>query len=336
MLVTAEITVSDQRTLTINPGTYVEFQGHYKFNVQGQLLAVGTEQDSIVFTVADTTGFSNPEVADGGWHGLRFIETPAGNDSSLVKYCRIEYGKALGEGFDKTGGGICVYNFDKLHISHCLIQHNMVYGEAAVGGGIEIWYHSDPVIDNNTIANNCSVSPGDNLVEGSLSGGIDIYDSCNPIIRNNIITLNRAIGPISRAGGIYIGTNCDPLIEGNYITKNTAEIQSGGIRIHMESNPILINNVISENTVLSYSDIMGGPGGAGVWMAWNCNPVLINNLIAGNNAAQSAGGGLSINNSSNPTFINNTIVDNNAANGGGIFFAEDSDPNLTNNIIWDN
>ncbi|MCP4708748.1 MAG: hypothetical protein GY869_08995, partial [Planctomycetes bacterium] len=57
VLVTAEITVPDQRTLTINPGTYVEFQGHYKFNVQGQLLAVGTEQDSIVFTVADTTGF---------------------------------------------------------------------------------------------------------------------------------------------------------------------------------------------------------------------------------------------------------------------------------------
>ncbi|MCP4708212.1 MAG: PKD domain-containing protein, partial [Planctomycetes bacterium] len=34
--------------------------------------------------------------------------------------------------------------------------------------------------------------------------------------------------------------------------------------------------------------------------------------------------------------INNTIVDNNAENGGGMYFSEDSDPTLTNNIIWDN
>ncbi|MCP4709828.1 MAG: hypothetical protein GY869_14490, partial [Planctomycetes bacterium] len=204
VLVEAAITIPDGETLTIEPGTYVEFQGHYKLNVQGRLLAVGTEQDSIVFTVADTTGFTNPEVDDGGWHSLRFISTPANNDSSLVKYCRIEYGKAHGEGFDKTGGGILVSNFDKLHISHCLIQHNMAYGDTATGGGIEIWLGSDPVIDNNTIANNSCVSPID-AIEGCYGGGIDIFNSSDPIIRNNIITLNRAIGPISRAGGIYIG-----------------------------------------------------------------------------------------------------------------------------------
>ena len=58
-LIEGEITIPDGETLAIDPGVLVEFQGHYKFNVQGRILAEGTEQDSIFFTIADTTGFSN-------------------------------------------------------------------------------------------------------------------------------------------------------------------------------------------------------------------------------------------------------------------------------------
>ena len=58
--VTGELTINNGITLSINPGVFVEFQGHYKMNVQGRVLAIGTPSDLILFTINDTTGFSNP------------------------------------------------------------------------------------------------------------------------------------------------------------------------------------------------------------------------------------------------------------------------------------
>ena len=55
--INGEITIPNDSTLTIEPGVEVIFTGHYKFNVQGRLLAIGTETDTIVFTINDTTGF---------------------------------------------------------------------------------------------------------------------------------------------------------------------------------------------------------------------------------------------------------------------------------------
>ncbi|MCK4696179.1 MAG: hypothetical protein KAT74_10470, partial [Candidatus Cloacimonetes bacterium] len=93
-LIQGEITIPDNETLTIDPGVLVEFQDYYKLNVQGQILAIGTESDSIYFTIDDTTGFSDFTTMDGGWHGIRFNETSAENDSSKIMYCNIQYCKA--------------------------------------------------------------------------------------------------------------------------------------------------------------------------------------------------------------------------------------------------
>lgn len=90
-----EITIPDGLTLTIEPGVMVEFQGHYKLNVQGRLFAIGTENDTIVFTINDTTGFHDPNIPDGGWAGIRFINVFSMIDSSSIIYCKIEYGKAF-------------------------------------------------------------------------------------------------------------------------------------------------------------------------------------------------------------------------------------------------
>ena len=48
--VTGDVSVGG--ILTIAPGTYVEFQGHYRLNVNG-LQAIGTPSDSIIFTIND-------------------------------------------------------------------------------------------------------------------------------------------------------------------------------------------------------------------------------------------------------------------------------------------
>ena len=74
-IVGQDITIARDHTLTIVPGVIVKFTGHYKLDVRGTLLAVGTETDTIVFTVENNTGFNDHNVLDGGWNGIRFIET---------------------------------------------------------------------------------------------------------------------------------------------------------------------------------------------------------------------------------------------------------------------
>ena len=49
-IIKGEINIPDGETLTIEPGVEVIFEGHYKFNVQGRLLAIGTVKDTITFS----------------------------------------------------------------------------------------------------------------------------------------------------------------------------------------------------------------------------------------------------------------------------------------------
>ena len=66
------VTVDRYSTLTITPGTYVEFQGFYHLMVSGKLNAIGSETEPITFTIDDSTGFYNLSQPDGAWHGIRF------------------------------------------------------------------------------------------------------------------------------------------------------------------------------------------------------------------------------------------------------------------------
>ena len=82
-------------------------------------MAIGTETDTITFTINDTTGFSNLNIPDGGWHGIRFSWTPLTNDSSKIVYSKLQYGKAIGSLPDNIGGAISADHFDKIVISNC-------------------------------------------------------------------------------------------------------------------------------------------------------------------------------------------------------------------------
>src|SRR5512138_615176 len=48
--VVGELRVASGETLLIEPGTEVRFRGRFHFFVNGVLKAVGTEQDSVIFT----------------------------------------------------------------------------------------------------------------------------------------------------------------------------------------------------------------------------------------------------------------------------------------------
>ena len=115
--VTGDIYVPNGQILTIEAGVEVNFQGHYKFNVNGKLEVNGTENEMVVFTTDDETT---------GWGGIRFDTV---NEISIFNYCKIEYGKAIGNYPDMHGGAVMLKESDA-EFYHCIFNNNQ-----AIGGG---------------------------------------------------------------------------------------------------------------------------------------------------------------------------------------------------------
>ncbi|MCK4694239.1 MAG: S8 family serine peptidase, partial [Candidatus Cloacimonetes bacterium] len=201
--VVGDIFVDDAVTLTINPGVYVEFQGYYKIDVQGTLIAEGTNPENITFTIADTTGFSNFETTDGSWNGITFDETPETNDASILNYCTINYCKSLSYTLRHAGAALYFNNYSDVIISNCIIEFHLAYS----GGGIACINNSSPYIGYNLIDGNTATYQG---------GGIYCDLNSSPLIEHNFIYSNQAY----QGGAIYC-SGSSSLIYGNVIQYNT-------------------------------------------------------------------------------------------------------------------
>ncbi len=263
-----EIIIPNDSTLIIEPGVLVEFQGFYKFNVQGRLLAVGTETDTITFTINDTTGFYNPNTILGGWNGIEFIDTPLENDTSKIIYCKLQYGKAVGSSPpDNSGGAIFISNFNKVVISNSLITHNSTGGsDSPSGGGISLHFASITLMEN-VISRNRAWD----------GGGVKIWES-DPVFMNNSIVFNYAD---EGGGGVWIGGLSNTNFNYDIITNNIAGGNGGGIICWQTTNTTL-------NSVNVFDNTANWGGGLGVI---DCE-IQINNCNIINNAAISLGGGL--------------------------------------------
>ncbi|NLI16034.1 MAG: hypothetical protein GX409_07105 [candidate division Zixibacteria bacterium] len=202
--VTGDLRVPSGDTLFIEPGCFINFMGHYKFNIDSLALlrAIGTEQDSIIFTA---------ENADSGWFGLRFNYS---DTNCLLSYCLIKHGQAADhlQEPDNHGGGVYCYGA-RLTITHCNISQNRAW--EGCGGGI-YGNASRLIITNNIIANNFCGKGGagirlenseafidSNFIEhdttyyllgGEWGGGLSFIHSIatlsNSIIRNNLVVLS--------------------------------------------------------------------------------------------------------------------------------------------------
>ena len=276
--VNGEITIPNDSTLTIEPGVEVVFTGHYKFNVQGRLLAIGTKTDTIVFTINDTTGFHNVNIPDGGWSGIRFMNTPSNNDSSKLGFCKLQYGKAntgVGEDYDMLGGAICAV-INKLLVSHCMFRNNTTYhSDVMLTGGGCIFIEGNPTVEFCEFTENTS----------SFGSAICIWGSnIHPLISNNYFHHNGGHGTIDI--GSFNGNNTSPLLINNLIVNNhstghTSTSDGHGI-VHFSNGggkTVLINNTIVNNSC-------DGPGGAIFTSYTSATPLLINNIICKNTPAQ--------------------------------------------------
>lgn len=222
-----EIVIADATTLTIEPGVTVSFQGQYKLIVQGCLLAVGNQTDTIVFIAYDTTGYYNNTHT--GWGGIRF-ENNTSSDSSKIIYCKIQFSKT-------TSSGVSIINFSKIIISHSIISNCILEGGVWRGAGIYC-ENSSPLFINNNITHNGNAWVG---------GGILCVGNSTPLIKNNIICYNNSGGG---GGGLYL-SNCSPVLINNIISNNSSGL--GGGVFFEQSTSIMSGNLITNNT--------GGSGG---------------------------------------------------------------------------
>jgi predicted outer membrane repeat protein len=329
-----DILVPADSTLVIEPGVEICFMGHYKFVVDklATLLAVGKETDSIYFTA---------EAPDTGWHGIRFL---GADSNSVMSFCRLEYGKATGDGEDDHGGAIyCDHSSPTL--TNCTLCNNSARGN----GGAICCHHSDAGISHNTISSNSALQ----------GGGISCSGSSRPTISNNTIGNNEANYDFGgRGGGIFCEQNSSPTITYNTISHNLSSDYGGGICLvgcNDLENPIVIShNTIHSDTAdysgggiycsassssitisrnLIYNNSANEHDGGAIWCS-SSNPGISNNTINGNSACQQGGGVYCT--SSNPAIGSNTIASNSAEKDGGGIYCLNSSPLITNTILWEN
>jgi hypothetical protein len=280
--VTAEVQVETSAVLTIAPGTYVEFQGHYKLIVRGGLIAAGAANDTITFTARP--GYD--------WYGIEFT-SPNFRDSSRLAYCRLQNGRADGSANnDRCGGAVRIINYRMVEIDHALITHNLALYD---GGGI---YGSGQyllLLTNSEISDNAAyergggvcASGGDFIVQAArISGNTALYGGgiyCagfGGAIRNTVIANNTVSGASAYGGGIYCYNN-NPVITNVTIAGNAAVASyngwGGGIYCN-SAQPLLTNTILWGNTATHY--------GRQVYLFdTNADPGFYYCLVQGNTAA---------------------------------------------------
>lgn len=304
----SDLTIPSGFTLNIAPGTVVEFQGYYSLFIEGNVHAEGNANNQILFTINDTTGFTNFNCTQGGW---KTLESRGLHNHNRFTYCIFEYAKNL----DPNSSAI-VPNTSDYHskfvkcivrnnyaqnvalltysISDCIVSDNYCNGVKAKafrseihrnrGHGIIIsrLYESAEDFICSVFKCNISFNQGYGICE-VLSDPHDIY--CNQINNN--------------WGGIYLKSN-HANIDRCKITNNSVY---GAIYLDTASSTIT-NCLIDNNSIISDS------------LPINAQSVI--NVIESFAAIRY-----------------NTIVNNKAVRGGGVS-SINSILYSSNNIFWNN
>jgi hypothetical protein len=202
------IIIDNGVTLTVLPGTQVNFSPNVGIVVNGRLLAVGTANDSIRFTASNTTS---------GWDGITMNGTPSANDTTKIVYCVLSYGRNSGTSYHGNNGGV----FQISGVSKFLITNSRLHQNVANqwGGAINL-NNAGGAIRNNIIAQNSGFVGGGmfmtssgTLVTGNLfqenyatsDGGAISFLSCSPHVTNCTFFLNHSQ---EEGGALDIGFGC--------------------------------------------------------------------------------------------------------------------------------
>ncbi|NCA84976.1 MAG: T9SS type A sorting domain-containing protein [Clostridia bacterium] len=290
VFVTDNLHIHEVTTLEIAPGTLVLFNGSFSILVEGRLLAQGTPDAPITFTVADTTGFSVDTLSMGGWQQIRMQSIASTEDSSVFTFCHFHYGKAVAtDSIFGYGGAFCIRRSDKVRIENCSFYNNYAY----YNGGAIYLERSNVAIRNNFFEGNRCGQTFDYFGYG----GAVCSDSGVPDIGYNYFRLNSSTGiggavcirfrdcplhhnifdenfsALGGGFGILHITTCRYAIHNNLVINNGAEFFGAGIS-NNNCSPLYVNNTIADNHCVG--------GGGGFYCKDSVAPVLCNNILWGN------------------------------------------------------
>jgi parallel beta-helix repeat protein len=213
-VITGNVLIEHGVSLIIESGVIVKFDGFYYIQIEGNLIAEGTENNIITFT----SNKKSPAPRD--WNTLKFMSN-AQNGSSF-KYCKFEYGN----------DAITLEDTDPYaapNITHCIFNHNSE-------SGIEyfIWSPNISTINPyNEISNNTFTNNGDY----SIRTHFYVHsENANLLIKDNIIKYNDGSGITFNA------------YEGNLTVENNIIINNDGVGIWCNGDNVYIkNNLIANN-----------------------------------------------------------------------------------------
>jgi parallel beta-helix repeat protein len=222
-VVSNDIVVAANATLTIEPGVEVRFGGNFSLVVNGAIIAVGTDSRMIRFTTND------PE-KQVSWQTILINSS---GSSSLI-HCIIEYGT----------NGTTVDN-GSVEMQNDTIDSNLENGIVMNDG--------DLVAANNEISNNTNagvrltggtVDIDDNVIE-SNGDGVELSGNMTERIsieRNKIL---------NNSNGILFEANS---YDNTFVSNNTLFKNNYGIRVSSNSSTYIAHNYITNNTIGIYYD----------------------------------------------------------------------------------
>ena len=361
--ITGNTNVPNGQTLIIEAGTIIKFAGTHTFEVNGNILANGTETDSIKFLSF---------YPDSTWRGFEFDTNTS--DSTIFDYCVFQQSEAVAEeiGIESNGGVFYINETPKIRISNSYFTNNAsFYGY----GGAIYSSNSNIRIINNTFTKNyadvgacVALSCSDAYIYGNEMTqdaanyfGTGIYaNSSYPEIINNNISNNRLMASTGRGGGIFL-TACGGLVKGNNISYIHAPQGGCGMVVAQPDDIIIENNDIHHNWASDdgYStpkitnpndreffikrdepisiNTKGYGQGGGMYISGEGTGVVQNNKIHHNQSFTHAGG---VYLETDVTFNSNYVAYNIAGYaeevgyGGGIIFAGYNGIFANNTIIY--
>lgn len=309
-------------TLTIEPGTSVYFSGKYEFNVHGQLIAEGTETDSIFFFADSMEETNDYPYYTGFWYGITFHATDSTDqETSVLKYCKIRHGfeRWLETGhasanFSRYFGGGLIYYKSTIDISNCRIENSLSSGTSIIG------IYSSGTIDSTTI---------------TTAGSLELLYSSGNII-NSLFTHGMGIALDHSDANIIntkINDNQDYFISSKFGAIQTEYSTLNLLNCEIKNNSDEGVNSTQSTVNMLWTDISGNNGSGAYFLE---SPTSIINC----NVRENIEGGLSFFSNTlwrDTTFIadiQNTIV---AQNGGiGIILTSNNGANIKNCVIADN
>jgi len=260
-----DIVINDDVSLNLLPGTLIDFQGHYGIQVNGRIIAEGSESEPILFTSLDTLGFTDVANVNGGWKTILFNNAGnilSDNDSSILRHCIFKFSKTIEEDPEWFRGVVSVQYFSRLVIDHCSFINNYGAGVETKGGNLTI-------SDSRFIDNFSDV------------GAVYLQYSTNSVIKNNQFIRNRIGLPGSKnhAGGLWVHFSKATLLNNSFL--NNSGGFGGAVHFDASDNCLIMNNLFCNNEA---------GNGAGIASTESHGSKYINNTIANNNAY--LGGGI--------------------------------------------